>query len=69
MDPLLSNASNLGISGFSIWVMYKMFTRFMKHIETEHKALRDVEKEVRTTIMEQLRENTVIMSQVMTKLK
>lgn len=76
MEPSITQLlPNLGIAGFAIWIMWKMYDtsqrrfkekdqEFIGEINKRDASFRELEKEVRTSIMSQLAENTNAMSRV-----
>ena len=60
----ISSITNLGTAGFAIFVMWQMSKMFIATMEKEREASRNVEKEVRGSIMKQLSENTVALQDV-----
>jgi hypothetical protein len=65
-DPaqFFSVAANLGVAGFSVWIMWKMFQSNADERRANDIHIRGLEKEVRDRIMEQLNKNTETMNQV-----
>lgn len=70
MDPttaqFLPSIANLGVAGFAIFVMWKMYETSGKQLQKGQEELRDLEKEVRTSITGQLMENTKVMERTTT---
>lgn len=59
----ISPVVNLGIGGFAILVMWWMYQSSAKERNEHFKAFRELEKEVRDTVMSQLSQNTEAMKE------
>lgn len=72
---ILDIIKTLGITGFALWIMWKMYEhsssrfaekdkQFIEEISRRETGMREIEKEVRTSIMLQLSQNTEAMRKV-----
>ncbi len=57
--------TNLGVAGFAILVMWWMYKHSSEQFEKKDFAMRSLEKEVRDTIVEQLKKNTDAFNRVL----
>lgn len=62
---LLPIASNLGVAGFAIWILWKMFDSNQREREDNNLYIRGLEKEVRDKVLTQLAENTKAFERIM----
>jgi len=67
-STIINGITQLGVAGFSIYVLWKTSDLHSLAMKEEREANREVEREVRTSIMNQLSENTAVMGRVINHL-